>query len=342
MKELLVQVPKFYKVNLHCHTNISDGSHTPEEVKEFYKSRGYHAVAFTDHEVCVPHPELTDEDFIALTSYELSTKEEPDASVPGCFRKTYHLNFISKDPANRWQVCDLRRLWGNGKALQDELVTDGFEEWEYSLEAINEIIARHNEKGYLTIFNHPVWSMQDYRDYAGLKGVWGTEVYNNEAYTYGYGDHQDIVFEQMLRAGQNVFPVAADDFHHMKGEQFIAGGWLMVGAKEFSYGAIMEALEKGDFYATMGPEISSITYDGECYITVKTKEPVRSINMTASFRYMKQVTAEEGVTEGQFGLGWIRPNAEEHGIADTAWVRFVITDMEGRKAYTPAYYLRDI
>ena len=35
-KYLLPRTGKFYKANLHCHTNYSDGKKTPEEVKELY------------------------------------------------------------------------------------------------------------------------------------------------------------------------------------------------------------------------------------------------------------------------------------------------------------------
>ena len=37
---------RFYKTNLHCHTVISDGSLTAEQIKEAYLENGYHAVAF--------------------------------------------------------------------------------------------------------------------------------------------------------------------------------------------------------------------------------------------------------------------------------------------------------
>ena len=60
-KNLLPQVPQYFKANLHTHTTISDGKLTPEEVKAAYMERGYQIVAFTDHEVCVPHPELAEE-----------------------------------------------------------------------------------------------------------------------------------------------------------------------------------------------------------------------------------------------------------------------------------------
>ena len=60
-KYLLPQTGQFFKANLHCHTTISDGSMTPEEIKEAYTSHGYSVVAFTDHDVLIPHPELAHE-----------------------------------------------------------------------------------------------------------------------------------------------------------------------------------------------------------------------------------------------------------------------------------------
>ena len=50
---------KFYKVNMHCHTTISDGKQTREEVKALYQSLGYDAVCFTDHEVLLGHEDLS-------------------------------------------------------------------------------------------------------------------------------------------------------------------------------------------------------------------------------------------------------------------------------------------
>ena len=63
-KYLLPREGKFYKANMHCHTNISDGKMTPEEVKTAYKKNGYSIVAYTDHEIMMPHYELRDEEFL--------------------------------------------------------------------------------------------------------------------------------------------------------------------------------------------------------------------------------------------------------------------------------------
>ncbi len=58
---LLPEKGNFYKANMHMHTTVSDGCWTPEQAKEEYKKRGYSIMAYTDHEVMIPHDELNDE-----------------------------------------------------------------------------------------------------------------------------------------------------------------------------------------------------------------------------------------------------------------------------------------
>ena len=65
-KFLLPESGNFYKANLHCHSTVSDGKLTPEELKQIYREQGYSAIAFTDHWFFVTHNELTDEHFVAL------------------------------------------------------------------------------------------------------------------------------------------------------------------------------------------------------------------------------------------------------------------------------------
>ena len=64
MKKFLIpEEGNFYKANLHCHSTVSDGLWTPEEIKERYMAEGYSVVAYTDHDVLIPHKELTDDSF---------------------------------------------------------------------------------------------------------------------------------------------------------------------------------------------------------------------------------------------------------------------------------------
>ena len=178
-KYLLPEGGSFYKANLHMHTNISDGTMSPEEVKKEYKARGYSIVAFTDHEAFVPHNELTDSEFIAINSYEIATNNKEHPCGPE-FRKTYHMNLYAKDPNQTVSaVFTMTRMWPAHAAsyMSDEAKAVDFRR-SFSVESMNEVIAKANEDGFLVSYNHPVWSIKDYNDYAGLKGLWGVEYYN--------------------------------------------------------------------------------------------------------------------------------------------------------------------
>ena len=75
-KYLLPPEGNWYKANLHCHTNVSDGSFSPERVKEEYKKRGYSIVAYTDHQLMVDHSDLADESFLPLIGWEYEVCED--------------------------------------------------------------------------------------------------------------------------------------------------------------------------------------------------------------------------------------------------------------------------
>ena len=69
---LLPNDKRVFKANLHTHSSVSDGKIIPEELKKLYKENGYGILAITDHEVLVPHPELCDEEFLAMPGYEVA------------------------------------------------------------------------------------------------------------------------------------------------------------------------------------------------------------------------------------------------------------------------------
>lgn len=74
-RALLPAAGRFYKANLHCHTVLSDGRWTKEQVKAEYQRRGYSIVAFTDHRHYGWHPELMDDGFVPLAAYEADLNE---------------------------------------------------------------------------------------------------------------------------------------------------------------------------------------------------------------------------------------------------------------------------
>ncbi|MEE1042931.1 MAG: PHP domain-containing protein [Clostridia bacterium] len=75
-KYLLPDTGEFYKANLHVHSTLSDGRWLPQEIKKAYMERGYSIIAFTDHNILIPHHDLTDENFLALTGVEIDIDED--------------------------------------------------------------------------------------------------------------------------------------------------------------------------------------------------------------------------------------------------------------------------
>ena len=171
---LLPEQGNFYKANLHCHTNLSDGALSPEEVKKLYKEKGYSVVAYTDHDILIPHQELADENFLPLNAFEMEINEsaEKDFSQIKCC----HLCFIALEPDNVVQPCWHRTKYRFGNADQykhlvkfDETESDY--EREYTADGINDLIRRCREKGFFVTYNHPTWSQENYREYSSYIGM---------------------------------------------------------------------------------------------------------------------------------------------------------------------------
>ena len=122
-KYLLPQSGNFYKANLHCHTTVSDGALTPEEVKKVYQEKGYSIVAYTDHDVLISHSVLNDEDFLALNGFEAEITEPCHDFT---FAKTCHICFIALDPDNLVQPCWHRSayLFANAPKYKDQVQFD--------------------------------------------------------------------------------------------------------------------------------------------------------------------------------------------------------------------------
>ena len=329
---LFPQEGKFYKANLHMHTTVSDGQETPEEVKTAYLKAGYSIVAFTDHEVLLCHDDLTDENFLAITSYEKSI-DCPSDSSSFEYIKTAHLNLYATDSENLdCPVLNPSTVWGNAK----NHVTDEMKKFDYratySIDGLNDVIKKANDAGFLVTLNHPVWSLQNYSDYSGVKGLWGIEVYNSCCVKEGFRDTVQP-FEDLLREGNRIYPVASDDAH-APSDYF--GGFVMVKAEKLDYKSVMTALKNGDFYASTGPEIHKLYLDGEKLVI----ECSSVVSITVSTERRRSFTAKnkDGLNRAEFDISEIlKSKIGKNGVQ--SYFRVTIRDFEGNEAYTRAYFI---
>jgi len=335
MKQYLIpQEGTFYKANLHCHTTMSDGKLSPEEVKQAYAEKGYSIVAYTDHEVLVPQNHLTDATFLALNGVELAITDLNNRGT-GC-EKTCHLCCIALEPDNHYTPYyhssaylwkSLEHLRPLAKRIPGSVNLDR----HHTPACINAIIKTAKDAGFFVTYNHPDWSLEEKDIYANYEGMDAMEIYNHGCVVGGYLDYNPKAYDTLLRQGKKLYCLATDDNHNgstpgtRKWDSF--GGYVMIKADKLEYRTITKALQDGHFYASTGPEIKELWIaDDQLHIACSEAE---KIILTTYRRRRGIVWAEEGesISCADFKIS-----------PDDKYVRVTVVDHRGRTADTNAYF----
>lgn len=320
-----------YKANLHCHTTISDGYYSPEEIKKMYMEKGYSIVAFTDHDVLIDHSDMCENGFLALNGYELEVNESGVR-----FPKTAHMCFIAKKQDNLTQVCyNEKYLFGNSRNQTDKIKFDRNDyNRRYSHEGVTEMMKMGREAGFFVTYNHPTWSMESYPEYSGYSGMNAMEIFNTGCERSGFNEYNCHAYDDLLRQGKRIFCIAADDNHNHPNSFPINtplsdsfGGWVVVKCGRLDYESVTDALERGSFYASTGPEIKEFCVEDNT-VHVKTS-PAHRINYITGIRRTARAAAfyGEGVTEAEFKIS-----------PDDGYFRIDVIDDHGCHANTNAIF----
>ncbi|MBR2354137.1 MAG: hypothetical protein IKA76_06540 [Clostridia bacterium] len=266
----------------------------------------------------VPHEDLCDGNFVALHGYEVGLSKIH--GEPGHVRMpVYHFNLIAKDPKNR--------IMPTCPATGEEQYEDPKEWFEhcarYDTEWLNRYIQAANEAGFLVNYNHPQWSLQSMEDYIGLHGLFGMEIINGGCLLYN--DNTSIHMEAMLRHGTDILPVAGDDNHSALN---CGNAFTMIKAEQLTYGALIHALEAGNFYVSEGPEILELSLENGRF-TLRTDRPC-TVVLLAESRHIRYAENTD------------RADLEFKPSSAGRYVRFEVRDAFGKKAFTRAYYTKDL
>lgn len=313
---LLPENGSFYKACLHSHSTVSDGKYTPKELKEIYKSRGYHILAISDHELLVEHSELDDENFLTLTAVEYAVCEKKDWN----HARTVEFNMFARDQHNTTQVCFSPTSVKHGETWRVPHVKYIGEtlKKEFTQEFCQRVIDEANENGFLVSLNHPISSFLTTDFIKNLTGLFAMEIYNQDSLFGGINEYGITMYEEMLRRGKPWCCIAADDFHGTLKNEYPAPGFVMIKADGLEYGKIISALEAGNFYASTGPIIEELYIeDGELHVKCS---PVKYIAMKTDCRAHGSRSAMSGeyLRESTFsipdGLSYVRLDiCDEHG-----------------------------
>ena len=336
-KHLLPPDRNWYRANIHCHSHLSDGYWPPARLRDEYKKAGYQILAITDHNVLVDHSDLNDPDFLTLTSVEYDITDwdsrlpvaRPDANVWNYrFHDTFHLNLFSKVP-NPAGPPARDTIWGVQHGCFEGSEEEKAKKKAFSMDAVNEVVAKANEAGFLVQYNHPNWSRNVRSDWLGLKGIWSLEILNYATECLTGGEYCPYVYDDLLNhVSPRIFCTMGDDNHNRDGTTLQSfGGSTIVGAESLDYASVIRALEKGEFYCSSGRT------DPPRILALYVESGVVHVDCTpASFvffvgdgrRYANK--RGEGVTHAEFPLG-----------RDDGWFRVAVRDDRGNTAHTHAY-----
>jgi len=290
---------RWYRGNCHTHSTLSDCDETPERVVAAYEKAGYDFLVMTDH--FRVHPDiraLLNGKILVINGIELHPPTEKRAPAG-----PHHIVGIGVDATPPMERVEKR--------------------------TVSDAIRWVKRRGGIAIYAHPYWSGHDVEHMKEGRSAFGVEVYNHACEAMrGLGD-SSIHLDQALTAGLPWRVFAVDDTHRMARDAF--GGWIMVKAQRLTEEAILAAIRRGQFYASAGPVLRSVSLRRGILSVVCS--PVVKIAWHC---------------EGPFGTvlhAVRRPLTRARvpvsdGMKRSRYLRLEVTDAQGRKAWTNPIYRR--
>ena len=302
---------EWYKGELHCHSHWSDGNTLPELAIDWYRSKGFHFMSLTDHNVLQLDPNqwrevdpvLVEESRKKFGDDFVETKEEEGKTLVRL--KTIHelRKLFNEDgkflliPGHEQNTSVAgRTLHANAINISESIpfpnnfsgVAEAALNWR---QATLENASQNGNVGFWML-NHPEWP---YFDVDPEVLIEASEI---EFYEWNiaasavhppihpdYPKHEkywDIVNAFRLAQGKKpIYLVAADDTHNYRtfGHQTAnpGRGWVGVRAEKLEANALFMAMKNGDFYSSTGVEMKEIRFDtatGTLHVEVKPEEGV--------------------------------------------------------------------
>ncbi len=315
----------WYKGNLHCHTTVSDGMLTPDEIVEHYKENGYHFLSISDHDIYSNYgDQYNSENFLLLPSVEYSA-----------------ILYEKKGSNKRYKVHHMHGLLGT-KEIQEEACAGLYQHMEYippmkffeswdGKKVTQEMADMLKNHGNIVTYNHPIWSRVSGEEFMDTEGISSLEIFNYNTVQESNTGYDVTYWDQMLRDGKRINAFASDDSHHEGFFNDSLGGWISVKSESLDHDSIIKNFLDGNYYSSAGPEIYDWGIEnGEVYISCS---KVNKINFVAG-NIINDGTSilgkkhENTLTEGRFPLK-----------GHETYVRVEVTDKYGNTAWTNPIYL---
>jgi hypothetical protein len=295
---------KWYKGNTHTHTLNSDGDSTPDEVARWYREHAYQFLVLSDHNYLTSVEGLNalhgaDERFLLIRG------EEVTDAFDG---RPIHVNGLGLSrlvpPQGGLSVVETIQRNVDAIRVADGVPHINHPNFRWAITA-DELTAVRNNKLFEIFNGHPQVNNVGGGGVPGLEEAW----------------------DAILSTGRLLYGIATDDAHTFKRpwarDQALPGkGWIWVRAKSLEAAALLEAMERGEFYASTGVELSEYS---------ATPTGVRlSVKTTGTTKFRVQFVGRQGRV-----LKEVVANPAEYAfVPGDAYVRARVLDSNGGVAWT--------
>ncbi len=287
---------RWYKGNTHTHTLNSDGDSTPDEVVRWYREHGYHFLVLSDHNFLTSVDGLNalhgaDDKFLVVKGEEVSDTFE---------KKPLHINGLDVstrvEPQHGSSVVEV--LQRNVDAIRRVDGVPHINHPNFGWAITTDDLRQVRNYRLIEIFNgHPLVNNLGGGGVPGLEEVWDT----------------------ILTSGTLLYGLAVDDAHYLKqpGNPDVPGpgrGWVVVRAPRLEARALVDALERGDFYASTGVELTDYQANArQITVTVKPRSDAkyRIQFIGKGGRLLREVTEPTATYDIRGDEGYVRPKVIE-------------------------------
>lgn len=295
---------RFWRGNLHTHSNRSDGVLDPEEVCRRYRAEGYDFLALTDH-------------FVGRYGYPIID------TVP--FRTNSFTTILGAElHSGAMANGELWHILAVG--LPADFAPSHSPDFKpvAGQESGPDLAARAVASGAFVAIAHPQWSGLTLADARSIAAAHAVEIYNHGCAegcdrADGFG-----IADLLLTEGRRLSLIATDDAHFSEPDHF--GGWVMVKAEQNEPAALLASLKAGTFYSSQGPELRDVRITGDA-VEVDCSA-VRSVIVQGAGTAAKAVHGES-LTTARVPLDRFR---------DSAWVRVSVIDRAGKRAWSNPWF----
>ncbi len=298
----------WHKGNLHTHTLWSDGDDFPEMIVEWYKTNDYQFLTLSDHNsigagtkwVSITNDSRTTARDKYLARWGSSVEKRTEAGHEQIRLKTFEefapkFNESKKFLLLRGEEVSARHLTAPihmGAINIRNLIEPkgGTSVVEVMQANVDAVIQQRKETGQPMFphINHPnfQWGITA-EELMQVKNEQFFEVFNGHPHVHNSGDEShasvervwDIILTRRLAELHLpvMYGIATDDSHKYHSLGFSKNnpgeGWIMVNAPNLSAAALINAMEKGEFYASSGVTLDQVQRGRKTYSVKITPEP---------------------------------------------------------------------